>query len=155
MEVDFMAVKIFNTNSNTLLSGTSGKDTIQNGLNTGLYDGTEQISGGSNVTINSGAGDDSIHASCKDEQGAFISNILINSGTGNDFIDQFDVVMGTINAGNGNDTIKNRWSDYITINGGNGKDCIDNWCGSYVTMNGGVGNNVIWGNNSYLPCHSA
>ena len=46
--------EIYNDNSNTLLSGTSGDDSIQNG---GWWNDTRH-DGGSNVTINTGAGND-------------------------------------------------------------------------------------------------
>ena len=50
-----MAVNIFNTKSNTLLSGTTGKDTISNG---GYDENDTWHDGGKNVTINAGAGND-------------------------------------------------------------------------------------------------
>ena len=46
--------EIFNTESDTLLSGTSGDDTIQNG---GYWDDSSH-DGGSKVTIDGGAGND-------------------------------------------------------------------------------------------------
>ena len=157
-----MAV-IQSTLSNTLLSGTSSDDTIQNGgywyengTNTWHY-------GGSNVTINTGAGNDYIY-----NEGDFAE---ITGGNGNDTIN--NEVLGEsaggsqvkISGGAGNDSIKNDGDD-ATLKGGAGNDYIENWapstfiygnegndkiysCGSNVTINAGAGNDSIWNGGYY------
>jgi len=64
-----MAKNIINTKSNTLISGTSGNDTLRNG--TGY-----SKKGGNRVTINGGAGNDNIH------NAYYSSNVKINGEKG-------------------------------------------------------------------------
>ena len=94
-----MAV-IDNEKSNTLLSGTSGDDSIKNG---GYWDG-DRHDGGSNVTINAGAGNDYVY---NDEEG---SSVTINTGAGNDYVNNWGYSV-TINTGAGNDSVDNYWGD--------------------------------------------
>ena len=111
---------INNTLSNTLISGTSGKDTIWSVR-------------GDYVTINSGAGDDSIRSSG--------SNVSIDSGADNDYVS----VTGsnvTIDGGDGNDKIYRDVGNFSSIFGGAGNDNIQNFA-SYVTIEGGKGDDSI------------
>ena len=139
---------INNTKSNTLISGTSGKDSIYN------YDG-------SNVTIDSGAGNDTV----KNKEG---DSVTINSGSGNDSIENYGSRV-TISAGKGNDTIQNEmggqrynsetkeWEivstpDKVSIDAGMGNDYIENVLGYKVTIDAGGGNDTIY-NSGWLDIH--
>ena len=115
---------IYNTASNTLLSGTSGDDDISN-----FY--------GKNVSISAGDGNDSI-----DNNG---SQVTINGGAGNDSILNMSSNV-TINAGTGDDSIYNYLGSNFTIDAGTGDDYIAN-DGSNVLFKyaAGDGNDTIWG----------
>ena len=102
-------VTIGNFKSNTLLSGTSGNDSIANynlgksvTINAGA--GNDSIyNDGDNVTIYGGAGNDTIF-------NYFGSSVTIDGGAGNDFINVgFWAGATIIKAGVGNDTIFNPW----------------------------------------------
>ncbi|MBO4780730.1 MAG: hypothetical protein J5497_08850, partial [Selenomonadaceae bacterium] len=128
--------EIYNNKSNTLLSGTSGDDSIKNGgywYENGDYTWHD---GGSNVTINSGAGNDSVYNSG--------DSVTINIGAGNDSITNYGDSV-TINTGAGNDSVRNAYGDLVTINTGAGNDSIDNR-GSSVTISGGKGKDSIYNN---------
>lgn len=113
-----MAV-IRNRIANKLLSGTSGRDDIENWA--------------SKVTISGGAGKDDV-----DNEG---NSVSINGGAGNDEIDnEGDEV--TIIGGSGDDEIENE-GDKVTIFGGEGDDEIENE-GSKVIISGGAGDDLIW-----------
>ena len=81
-----------NTESNTLISGTSGNDNIKNGFRSVWTYG-----GGNNVTISAANGDDTVH------------NFKYN-GSGGDKV----IIYG----GNGNDSIYNEGGDSITVDYG-------------------------------------
>ena len=113
-----MAV-IYNTRSNSLLSGTKNNDIILNG---GEWDDDWHDSG-SNVTINAFGGNDSIY---NYEYG---TNSSINSGAGHDSIlNEGNNV--TISCGDGEDYVKNgnddNWRHYgadnTSISGGKGNE---------------------------------
>lgn len=127
-----MAV-INNTKSNTLLSGTNGNDTIQNG---GRYDG------GSYVTINAGAGNDYVF------NGGDGDRVTINTDTGNDDVYNYGSYV-MINTSAGNDYVYNHLASNVTINTGAGDDSIKVAMSSLVTIDAGVGNDSIF-NNCYL-----
>ena len=74
---------IFNVDSNTLVSGTADSEQLTNL--------------GNNVTINAGAGNDTIIS-------IGISNVTIDAGAGDDIIENLNVNV-TITSGAGNDTI--------------------------------------------------
>lgn len=107
---------ITNYSKNSLVSGTAYADTITN------------YAGG--VTVQSGAGNDSIYNSTT-------SNYTINSGYG----------YVTIDGGDGNDTISNL-DPYVSINGGAGNDKISLSSYSHITVKGGTGNDTIYGSTS-------
>ena len=141
--------EINNTLSNTLLSGTSGDDEINNG---GWWNDSSH-SGGSNVTINTGEGNDYVWNSG--------DSVTINTGAGNDYVDNYrgsdctintgegndsvynSVWYCTINTGEGNDSVYNFWSKYCTINTGEGDDSVENNSDS-VTINTGEGNDSVY-----------
>ena len=114
---------IYNSASDTLLSGTSGDDSITNWY-------------GDSVTINAGAGNDSIYNYYGD-------SVTINAGAGNDYIYNRYGGSVTINAGAGNDSIYNYYGDSVTINAGAGNDYIYNRYGGSVTINAGAGNDTL------------
>ncbi|MBR4152366.1 MAG: hypothetical protein IKT98_05350 [Selenomonadaceae bacterium] len=117
---------------NKLLSGTNGDDTIKNG---GYWHGY-WYGGGSYVTINGKAGNDSIY------NGDDAYDSYINGGSGNDFINN-DGAESTIIGGSGNDSIHNSMAgENLFINGGSGKDSIENY-GDGVIIIGGIGNDII------------
>ena len=125
---------IFNNNSNTLVSGTSGNDSIYNQYTT-------------NVTIQTGAGSDTVY-SWGGQKGT------IDGGEGNDYIhighwiitddNWFYGSQNLIRGGAGNDSIRN-WGASATINGGTGNDSLLNY-GEYSTIIGGTGNDTIYNN---------
>ena len=111
--------KIFNTNSNTIISGTSGNDTIKNG---GENFSGYWFEGGSKITIKAGKGNDYID----------------NTQNGDN---------SSINAGSGNDTIDGGAS-FVTISGGKGNDRIDlHSGGNLIRYSSGDGNDTIRGFN--------
>ena len=146
-----MAV-IYNETSNTLVTGTSDNDTIENH--------------GSYATIKTGAGNDSVSNSTYGDDGAnslidggngsdsidnYADNVKIDGGDGNDLI--YDDGWGvTINGGAGNDYINSGLRGESSINGGTGDDLIDSY-GSDVTIIGGKGSDTIFNNcsNDYSP----
>ena len=134
--------EIYNDKSNTLISGTSGDDTIKNGgywagswhytsnvtINTGA--GNDYVYNlGDSVTINTGAGNDSIYNNCHlqydgsiyywdDDYGA---NVLFNyaKGDGNDIIYGFKA-DSTLSIGGGSYSTEKSGSDII-VTVGDGK----------------------------------
>ena len=117
--VDYMA-SFYNDNSNTFVNGTKSKDYIQN-----YY--------GNNVTINSGAGNDTVKN--------FGEHVTILSGKGNDSVtSQGDSIK--IYGGAGNDSIYNSYGENVTISGDSGNDFIYS-CGDNVKIDGGKGKDFI------------
>ena len=112
----------YNDKSNTLISGTSGNDSINNWY-------------GSNVTIDGGEGADTIH-------NYYISDVSIIGGTGNDYINNEYGSNVTINSGAGDDFIYNNNAS-VTIDGGTGNDDINTQNGN-VSINGGAGNEYLY-----------
>lgn len=136
--------EIYNDTPDTLLSGTNSADTIKNG---GYGDDIWHV-GGSRVTIDAKNGDDYIWNLRGGSQSS------INAGAGNDNIENEAAKNVTINGGKGNDTIDNalmfdgaigrfRYPDDVIIIGGTGNDLIYNNSGSNVTIIGGTGNDTI------------
>ena len=101
---------IYNTASNTLISGSNEADYIVN-------------NGGEYVTINGGAGNDTV-----------LTSLISGGGTSN---------YASINAGDGNDIIYTNFNYYVTTNGGNGNDTITDSAGYKNYHNGGAGNDII------------
>ena len=122
--------EINNTLSNTLLTGTSGDDSILNG---GWWDDSHH-DGGSNVTITTGAGNDYV-----DNYGDMVT---INTGAGNDEIDNEGIGI-EINTGEGNDSVSNSYlSTASTINTGIGNDVVWNR-ESFCLINTDIGNDSV------------
>jgi len=138
---------INNSDNNTLISGTSEADSIENS--------------GSNVTINADAGNDSISSwtnSVTMDGGADDDSIIndgenvsISGGAGNDTIESFSAANNsTLSGGDGVDVMHNYGSN-VTIDGGAGDDEIANFgdtdesfpYGLNVSINGGEGNDLI------------
>ena len=115
-----------NSAENVSINTAEGDDSVYNSY------------GGSNVTIDTGTGNDTIQNSG--------SNVTINAGTGNDSIyNSRENVM--INAGAGNDSVLS-YGINITINGGTGDDIIEGYgAGMVYRYNAGDGNDVIYGFN--------
>ena len=92
--------EINNTLSNTLLTGTSGNDTIQNGGWRYFGNGYIKLDSGSNVTIIGRDGNDSIlnWSDCY--------NTSINSGSGSDSIENYGLKTKII-CGEGDDNVYN------------------------------------------------
>ncbi len=120
---------INNYGKNSVVSGTSGNDTVNN------YAGGAKIYGG--------AGDDSIYSNVNDNYTVRSSYgyVTIDGGKGNDNIYSNDPYV-SINGGAGNDTINSRVWDYVTVDGGDGADVITAG-GYYNSINGGAGNDLI------------
>ena len=118
-----------NTAANTAVTGTSNADTINNFA---PY-----------VTINGGAGNDTINNNRRGEAyslaGAY-SNI--DGGADNDYIDNKEWCdFSFISGGAGDDTVISRAAG-STVLGGAGNDSLQNITGS-VSLNGGAGNDLI------------
>jgi len=115
---------ISNSKSNTVVTGTSDADSIRNRS--------------PRVTINALGGNDTIDNYFAGDYTRFVS---INAGAGNDSVySSGDNV--TIDGGDGKDTVSS-YGDSVSINGGTGNDCISNSYDSNVTIDGGTGNDEI------------
>ena len=100
---------IFNESTNTIVNGTSGKDTIRNT--------------GGGVKINAGSGNDSIYSSTNNTINNSYGYVTIDAGAGDDTVDSHDPYV-SINGGAGNDQIKLGTWNHITVRGGTGNDSI-------------------------------
>ena len=133
-------VEIYNYDENTVISGTSGDDVINN-----YY--------ASNVTINGGDGNDSINNDDRKNVDQ-ASYLLVNAGNGDDNISNVGE-WATINGDAGNDYISNNsygwyvdgelvwfYANHSLINGDEGDDEVTNFA-SYTTVNGGEGDDNI------------
>ena len=164
---------IYNENNDTVISGTSYKDTIYNlgsrvkiSGNSGddiIQSISYSFSESSNVTINGNEGNDTItNFSSKSfidggsGNDSITSTALVNSqstllgGSGDDIID-FTEKDSSISGGDGNDTIKTNFtSNKNTINGGKGNDYINLEYNSATVFQyaSGDGNDTIYGYNS-------
>ena len=116
---------IYNSISNTTVSGTSGADIIENTA--------------ARVTVNANAGDDTISNSA--------NNVQIFGDDGNDYIDGKGSSV-TLSGGAGDDTLEygkdaESFGSRVSISGGDGYDSINVYGGSGITINGGVGNDTV------------
>ena len=87
-----------------------------------------------NVTINAGAGNDSITN--------FGSNVNINGGAGNDSVENWNGSSVSITGGKGNDSIILKYGSNITVDGGTGDDSIFSEVNN-VTLSSGKGNDLV------------
>ncbi len=110
-----------NTTANTILSALGGNDIVRNGAE--------------GVTIDGGAGNDSIQIYGSSEGSS------INGGAGNDYLENSGVDSVEIEGGADNDKIWNG-GRFTKINAGAGDDSIFNG-GSSVTIDAGAGNDTI------------
>lgn len=151
---------IYNKGTNVTIAAGAGKDSVSNGdywakggsyvtINGGASDDSLKNYGGSFVKISGDDGNDFIsneHAHTYDfEQGKTTEtiipvNVTIEGGAGNDSIENSGD-YSSVNGGAGNNSIRN-YGDNVTIAGGEGNDYIRN-SGSAVTINGGAGNDTI------------
>ena len=115
---------ISNKTPNKTITGTSLNDTINN------------LSGGKNVTIVGGAGNDSVRNN---------ANARIDAGTGADTITNTDLGgKATLLGGAGNDYITTYNADNVSISGGADNDKIElRGTGKNITVSGGGGNDAI------------
>ena len=137
-------------NSATIDAGT-GNDTILNGTwNVGSQIVYYYETGGINVSINAGDGDDKIYhvgsyavidaGSGNDAIFSYSANGSVNAGDGNDFVNNGGI-RSTVLLGSGRDSMYNHGSE-STIDAGADNDLI--WNGvSQVSINAGTGNDVI------------
>ncbi len=119
---------IYNGMSTTAVEGTSSSDTI--------------INFGDKVTVNAGAGNDSIH-------NRYSWNNTIDAGDGNDIILN-DGYHTDINAGDGDDSVCDFGRAGLTINGGKGNDFISLAGYNYdnlIKYAEGDGNDTVYGFN--------
>ena len=131
-----MATKT-NTTHETLITGTSAADSIENT--------------GHHVTISTGNGDDTVSNKYDSNYNVYsndstiysASYVSINTGEGNDSYYGYYAHNCTINTGDGNDSVYNSWSHYCTINTGEGNDSVYNDYGWECTINTGAGNDLI------------
>ena len=145
-----MAV-IYNDEYNTLLSGTSGHDSIFNDggskvtIKTGTGNDTILSYNGDRISINAGEDDDYI---LNEDEG---NNITIIGGKGHDTVRNYSSEKVSIDTGAGNDSIYSTEDSFITIDAGSGNDKIYTNYSSNVTINTGEGNNFVSvrGNGNY------
>ena len=117
--------------ANTLISGTSGNDSI--------YDYGENYYNISNYsTINAGKGNDSVFV-------GYHTNLSVYGGAGSDTINSWRYAIdSTLNGGAGNDSIYNEQANSLLIIGEAGLQSAS----TLIIYNSGDGNDTIWGFNS-------
>ena len=149
--------EIYNDKSYTLVLGTSDNDSIDNEVGNVTIDagaGNDSIENwrGDRVSIDGGAGNDYIYntpeedgggctGSCGGDDVVSSDSVTIDGGDGDDSIDNDGGNYASIVGGAGNDSIKN-YGDKVTIGGGDGNDYIDNH-GDSVKIVGGADNDYI------------
>ncbi|MBD3879562.1 MAG: hypothetical protein SR1Q5_07760, partial [Quinella sp. 1Q5] len=153
--VSLSTVNILGTYKNPLLiRGTSDADSIYNtleGATINALGGNDTIlnDGGASVSVNGGAGNDSIYSLLKGT--VHPDSCTLIGGDGNDTIwnDGEKVPYGgvkvLIDGGNDDDNISND-GENSTILGGSGNDYISNW-GAKSSIDGGDGNDIIHNQN--------
>lgn len=115
------------TDPATLIEVTPGT-TVNGGADSEGFEITRQMGGvGDPVTINAGAGDDTVTATAFtgdfDEPEGFVQP-TVNSGAGDDLIEIALSTGAQIDAGEGNDTITLTGGDDADVSGGTGNDSI-------------------------------
>ena len=136
---DETALNITNSDSNTLITGTSLNDTISNSgdrVTIDAADGNDLIdNGGAYVSISGGAGNDTVLN--------YHSRITIDAGADVDYIENGGAYV-SISAGAGNDSILHYESN-STIDAGAGNDIISIESGNTNIITAGAGNDTIFG----------
>lgn len=143
---------IINDADNTIISGTNEADSLNN-------------NSGSNVTIYGYGGDDFISNGIVNftPSSTVVSNVTINSGNGNDTISGVYTYDSSIFGGDGDDSIFSAADNNLTINAGTGNDYIllapvifdytDNpttlYATDFIVYNEGDGNDTVHGYSSY------
>ena len=125
---------ITQSTSNSLVSGTSGKDTIKNGGYDAVRNDDEYYSPAHYATISAGAGNDFIY-------NYYGHEVTIFGGAGDDTVINAFGGGVAIFGGDGKNSIYSNEAD-VTISGGNGNDTIEN-SGNDVPITGGKGDDVI------------
>ena len=156
---------ISNSESDTLIEGTTDRDYISNygGANVTINgnDDSDYLRsyGGRRSLIDGGTGNDSITTGWFHEDSSVSDNSTLIGGEGNDSINNSGGKNVSMSGGNGGDTINNyvasKWNgdvyetlisapDNVTINGGDDPDHIGNYGGANALINGGEGNDYIY-----------
>ena len=164
---------ISNSNSNTLITGTSYADSIYNNgnnvtINTGagndsvfndgnyVYmngeDGADYLynnTNTSNITINGGAGNDSIYSNG--------INVKIDAGADNDYVRLYASSKNvTVNSGTGNDIIDGGGMNNSKINTGDGNDSVHVYSNeTVIAVSTGSGDDTIWSSGKYVTIDSS
>ncbi|MBQ9441976.1 MAG: hypothetical protein IJU55_03090 [Selenomonadaceae bacterium] len=124
-----------NSSGAITLKGAAGKDISI------LDNSTPYIAvSNSSIAVNGTSGNDTI------ENSGYYSYVTINAGAGNDSVIGY-ASRGVINGDAGNDTIATSSGDYASINGGAGNDIVSLSSSSIWsnTIKGGTGNDTIYG----------
>lgn len=137
---------ISNSDSNTLISGTSDSDTIINFADNVTIVATEgnntvtNYDNASNVNIQTGTGNDFIF-------NELANYVTITAEDGTDFITNSGSNVA-VDAGADDDSISNSGNNNVTISGGAGNDSIRN-AGNNNLIYGGTGNDYIYNMGNY------
>ncbi|MBR1730031.1 MAG: hypothetical protein IJ728_10970 [Selenomonadaceae bacterium] len=152
-------MEIFNSNSNSIITGSSYSDSIiNNGNRVTIYGNgendtirNESTTSGNNVKMILGSGNDTINN--------LGHHVTINGDAGNDSV--WNYAYGDVNSlsasasysvidlGDGNDYINNSGGTNVTLIGGNGNDFIYT-SGNNSKLYGGTGNDTIINGYSYI-----
>ena len=129
-----------NTTNKTLISGTGSADSVIN------YGAEVTVStGNDNDTVRNiwNEDEDDYYFDYEDNKICSGDLVSINTGAGNDSVHNKVGKYCTIDAEDGHDTVYNDRSDYTAINAGAGNDSISNYYSDYTTINAGAGNDLI------------
>jgi len=135
-----------------LISDATAGDGLSTISSMGTSESVTFDTSGSAVTVNLGAGDDSLQATGIDS--TFAGELVINAGDGADIVDlSSGSVAATVNGDDGNDTLTGgSGNDQLVgnsgddvVSGGGGDDNVIGGAGR-DTVSGGTGNNIVDGN---------
>lgn len=127
---------IYNYGSTVKIYAGDGKDTIHNLKN-------------SNVTIDGGAGDDTILiGTTRDDS---INGGYIDGGAGNDIVYLQDLPVFTISGGEGDDSINNSSTDFVYLyNEGDANDTLSNFNANTTLIIGGASYSTTKSNSGFI-----